>query len=173
MTIRSAFSARRADIMVAPGISAFQAASARAGAPFGHDFCAISLSNLLTPWEVIENRLKSAAEGDFVIAFYNPVSKRRRWQIEVARDILLQHRPPETPVIIASNLGRNSEKITHVALKDLVPDLVDMLTLVIVGSSETRRIESGSGKQFVYTPRGYRQKTDQNTEQKTQESAAQ
>ena len=148
--------ARRAEIMVTPGISAFQAASARAGAPFGHDFCLISLSNLLTPWEVIEQRLHGAAQGDFVVAFYNPVSKRRRWQLETARDILLKHRPPSTPVVIASNLGRDGETIRHITLQDLVPDMVDMLTLVIVGSSETRRVSSGSGQTYIYTPRGYR-----------------
>ncbi|MBZ0216738.1 MAG: precorrin-3B C(17)-methyltransferase, partial [Fimbriimonadaceae bacterium] len=150
--------ARRAEIVVSPGISAFQAASARAGAPFGHDFCTISLSNLLTPWEVIEQRVNAAAQGDFVIAFYNPVSKRRRWQLETARDILLKHRPPDTPVIIASNLGRKEEKLTIIALEDLVANMVDMLTLVIVGSSETHQIKTGSGQKYVYTPRGYRLK---------------
>lgn len=156
--------ARRSEIIVSPGISAFQGASARAGAPFGHDFCTISLSNLLTPWEVIEQRITAAAQGDFVIAFYNPVSKRRRWQLETARDILLKHRPPKTPVIIASNLGREAEKLTYITLEDLEADMVDMLTLVIVGSSETRQIETGSGQKHVYTPRGY--------SLKTQESAA-
>jgi len=148
--------ARRAEIMVAPGISAFQGASARAGAPFGHDFCLISLSNLLTPWEIIEQRLHGAAQGDFVVAFYNPVSKRRRWQLEAARDILLKHRAPHTPVVIASNLGRDGETIQYITLRELVPDMVDMLTLVIVGSSETRQIVTGSGRTYVYTPRGYR-----------------
>ena len=87
----------RVEIAVEPGVSALQAAAARAGAPLGHDFCAVSLSDLLTPWEVIEKRLKAAAQGDFVMALYNPVSKRRDWQLEKARDILLAHRPPETP----------------------------------------------------------------------------
>ncbi|MHA1524826.1 MAG: SAM-dependent methyltransferase, partial [Alphaproteobacteria bacterium] len=158
-------SARRAEIIVSPGISAFQAASARSGAPFGHDFCLISLSNLLTPWEVIENRIKAAAQGDFVVAFYNPVSKRRRWQLEAARDILLTLRPPETPVILASSLGREKENLEFITLQELTPDRVDMLTLVIIGSSETRKIESGSGRSYVYTPRGYRSKAQENAAQ--------
>ena len=91
--------ARRAAVTVAPGISALQAAAARAGAPLGHDFCAISLSDVLTPWAVIERRVRAAADGDFVVAFYNPVSMRCRTQLARAREILLARRPPETPVI--------------------------------------------------------------------------
>ena len=144
--------AHRAEIIVAPGISAFQAASARAGAPFGHDFCAISLSDLLTPWPVIEARIKAAAEGDFVIAFYNPVSSRRRHQLAEARTILLRHRPADTPVILARMLGRDGESITTLPLEDLDPETIDMMTLVVVGSSATRTTKSGNR---VYTPRGY------------------
>jgi cobalt-precorrin 5A hydrolase/precorrin-3B C17-methyltransferase len=144
---------KRVDITVAPGISALQAAAARAGAPLGHDFCAISLSDLLTPWAVIERRLQAAAEGDFVVALYNPVSQRRRQALPKARDILLGHRPAETPVIIARNLGRPGEAVRRVALAALDVDDVDMLTLLIVGSSQTRATDD-----WVYTPRGYRDK---------------
>jgi len=146
---------RRVAVASAPGISALQAAAARIGAPLGHDFCAISLSDLMTPWPAIERRVAAAAAGDFVIAFYNPVSRRRRTQLAAARDILLSHRPAETPVVLARNLGRPGERVEVVALKDLSADRVDMLTLVLVGSSETRRIHRGDGGVWVYTPRGY------------------
>lgn len=152
--------AQRIAIEVSPGISALQAAAARAGAPLGHDFCTISLSDLLTPWEDIQRRVKAAAEGDFVIAFYNPVSKRRRTQLAYARDRLLEHRPADTPVILATNLGRAEEKIKVVPLHDLKVDDVDMLTVVVVGSSNTTTVKSGDGKQWVYTPRGYSAKKD-------------
>jgi cobalt-precorrin 5A hydrolase/precorrin-3B C17-methyltransferase len=147
--------AKRIGIAVSPGISALQAAAARAGAPLGHDFCTISLSDLLTPWEAIQMRVKAAAEGDFVIAFYNPVSRRRRTQLAYARDVLLQHRPADTPVILATDLGRPAERVRIVPLAELNIDDVDMLTVVIVGSSETRTVKTGDGKTWVYTPRGY------------------
>jgi cobalt-precorrin 5A hydrolase/precorrin-3B C17-methyltransferase len=144
----------RIEISVCPGVSAMQAAAARAGAPLGHDFCAISLSDLLTPRAVIERRVTAAAEGDFVIAFYNPVSKRRRDALPWARDVLLRHRPADTPVILARNLGREGEAVRVIPLADLDVDQVDMLTLVLVGSAETRRVGP-----WVYTPRGYAAKT--------------
>ncbi|WP_279479229.1 precorrin-3B C(17)-methyltransferase [Aureimonas sp. SK2] len=147
--------ARRVAIAVSPGISALQAAAARAGAPLGHDFCTISLSDLLTPWEDIQRRVKAAAEGDFVIAFYNPVSKRRRTQLAHARDVLLAHRPPETPVVLATNLGREGESVRIVELRHLDVDEVDMLTVVVVGSTNTRAFVSGEGRAYAYTPRGY------------------
>lgn len=147
--------ANRIEIVVSPGISALQAAAARAGAPLGHDFCTISLSDLLTPWDAIKMRVKAAAEGDFVIAFYNPVSKRRRTQLAYAKDVLLQHRPKDTPVILATNLGRTDEKVRVVPLVELNIDDVDMLTVVVVGSSETQTVKTGDGKTWVYTPRGY------------------
>lgn len=148
----------RVAVSVAPGVSAMQAAAARAGAPLGHDFCAISLSDLLTPWAAIERRLRAAADGDFVVAFYNPVSGRRRHQLARAREILLAHRPPETPVFLARNLGRDGEACRIVTLEGLTVEMVDMLTLVIVGSSATRCVDSGGGVR-VYTPRGYADKT--------------
>jgi cobalt-precorrin 5A hydrolase / cobalt-factor III methyltransferase / precorrin-3B C17-methyltransferase len=150
--------AKRVKIINAPGISALQAAAARAGAPLGHDFCTISLSDLLTPWQTIEQRITAAAQGDFVIAFYNPVSRRRRTQLETARQILLQHRASDTPVILATNLGREHENIRAVTLASLDINDVDMLTVVIVGSTQSKAFLRGNGKVAVYTPRGYSKK---------------
>jgi cobalt-precorrin 5A hydrolase/precorrin-3B C17-methyltransferase len=150
--------ARRIGIAVSPGISALQAAAARAGAPLGHDFCTISLSDLLTPWDDIVRRVKAAGEGDFVIAFYNPVSRKRRTQLAFARDELLKHRPGDTPVILATNLGREGEMVRVVPLAGLNVDDVDMLTVVIVGSSNSSVVRTGDGREWVYTPRGYARK---------------
>ncbi|WP_394688549.1 precorrin-3B C(17)-methyltransferase [Hoeflea sp.] len=150
--------ARRIEIAVSPGISALQAAAARAGAPLGHDFCTISLSDLLTPWADIKRRVRAAGEGDFVIAFYNPVSKKRRTQLAWARDALLEHRPASTPVILATNLGREGELIRVVPLGSLKVDDVDMLTVVVVGSSNSSTVTTGDGRTWVYTPRGYARK---------------
>jgi cobalt-precorrin 5A hydrolase/precorrin-3B C17-methyltransferase len=141
-------------VTVVPGISALLAAASRAGAPLGHDFCAISLSDLLTPWTDIIRRLEAAATGDFVVALYNPVSQRRRSQLMDARAILLAHRPAETPVILARNLGRPGETLRIVTLGELGVDDADMLTLVMIGSSHSRVVTHG-GRAFVYTPRGY------------------
>lgn len=151
--------ARRVEVVSAPGISALQAAAARAGAPLGHDFCAISLSDLLTPREDIVRRLHAAAAGDFVIAFYNPVSRRRRTLLAEAQDILLDHRPPDTPVLLASNLGRPEETLRYRRLVDLEVDEVDMLTVVLVGSSNSRLANLGEGPR-MYTPRGYARRID-------------
>lgn len=147
--------ARRIEIVVAPGISALQAAAARTGALLGHDFCAISLSDLLTPWKVIEKRIEAAASGDFVVALYNPVSRRRRTQLEHARRVLLQHRPADTPVVVATNLGRAGENVRAVKLAELDCGDVDMLTVVLVGSSQSRTVTAGDGRIYAYTPRGY------------------
>ncbi len=144
---------RRVAISVIPGVSALQAAAARAGAPIGHDFCAISLSDLMTPWDVIEKRLRAAAEADFVVALYNPVSVRRPDRLDRARDCLLTARPPETPVVLARNLGRKGETVQHTTLFALDAEEVDMLTLVLVGATNTRAIDRTS---WIYTPRGYR-----------------
>lgn len=151
--------ARRVEVVCSPGVSALQGAAARAGAPLGHDFCAISLSDLLTPREDIVKRLKMAAEGDFVIAFYNPVSMRRRTLLAEARDILLQHRPGETPVMLASSLGRPEEHVRYRRLDELEVDEVDMLTVVLVGSSQSRLAQLGEGPR-MFTPRGYARKID-------------
>ncbi|MFP6749379.1 MAG: precorrin-3B C(17)-methyltransferase [Alphaproteobacteria bacterium] len=145
----------RISIDLAPGISAMQAAAMKAGAPLGHDFCAISLSDLLTPRADILKRVEAAAVGDFVISFYNPVSKRRRDLLALARDILLRHRPEDTPVILARDLGRLGETLSVLTLQELKVDDVDMLTLVMVGSSQTRARKRGNGAWSVYTPRGY------------------
>jgi len=111
---------------------------------------------LLTPWDAIERRLKAAAMGDFVVAFYNPVSLKRRTQLHAAKAILLEHRPDTTPVIVARNLGREDESVQIMPLADLDPEKVDMLTLVMVGSSDSQITTTNSGlKNWAYTPRGY------------------
>jgi cobalt-precorrin 5A hydrolase / precorrin-3B C17-methyltransferase len=145
----------RITIDVIPGISAFQAAAAKAGAMIGHDFCCISLSDLLTPWDQIERRVKAAAEGDFVVSFYNPRSLQRRDQLARAMEILRPWRPPATPIVIASELGRPKEDLRIVRFDEFNPEEVDMLTLVIVGSSQSKAFKRGDGKTYAYTPRGY------------------
>lgn len=144
---------------VHPGVSAMQLAAARAGAPLGHDFCAISLSDLLTPWPAIQKRLKAAAEADFVVALYNPRSRKRHQQIETARDILRAHRPDDTPVIVARNLAREGEHVEIVPLGELKLETIDMLTVVIVGNSQSRQLHA-AGRAWAYTPRGYERKRD-------------
>lgn len=151
--------AKRIEVQCTPGVSALQAAAARAGAPLGHDFCTISLSDLLTPREDIIRRLHAAAEGDFVIAFYNPVSKTRRTLLAEAREILLKHRPKDTPVMLASSLGRPEEEVRYRRLDELEVDEVDMLTVVLVGSSNSRLTNLGEGPR-MFTPRGYARKID-------------
>ena len=149
---------QRVQVQVTPGISALQAASSRIGAPLGNDFCTISLSDLLTTWKTIETRIKAAAEGDFVIAFYNPVSRRRNTQLAKAKEILLRSRSSRTPVILARNIGRNEERLRVISLGALKTSQVDMLTVVLVGSSQTRKVKLPNGDVKVYTPRGYVQK---------------
>ena len=151
--------ARRVSVVSAPGISALQAAAARSGAILGHDFCAISLSDLLTPWDQIEKRIHAAGAGDFVIAFYNPVSQRRRTQLATARDILMTYRGGDVPVILASNLGRPDEAILHRTLESFDIGEVDMLTTVMVGAGTSRQLDLGRGT-AVYTPRGYAKHLD-------------
>lgn len=143
------------DIHVAPGISAMQAAAAAIGAPLGHDFCAISLSDILKPWETIAQRIAAAAQADFVIAFYNPISTQRTWQLTEAQTILLQWRLPETPVVLARNMGRSAEHIEVVSLDQLSQSQADMRTVILIGSSKTRIIQRDNGKVWVYTPRSY------------------
>ncbi len=155
---------RRVAVSVLPGISALQAAAARIGAPLGHDFCAVSLSDLLTPWPAIERRLEAAAEGDFVVALYNPVSGRRTRQLARAVEILRAARPGHTPVVLGRNLGRSGEVVSVIELDQLAPDKVDMLTVVLVGSTATRRVARGDGGCWVYTPRGYAAKSGKSAE---------
>lgn len=145
------------EIEVIPGISAMQAGASRVGAMLGHDFCTISLSDLLTPWQTIDKRIHAAGAGDFVVSFYNPVSRKRDWQLNHARDVLLQYRPAETPVLLGRQLTRKDESIRIITLAELDAKDVDMFTLVSVGNSESRHIVNGS-REWVYTPRGYSKK---------------
>ncbi|WP_235207989.1 precorrin-3B C(17)-methyltransferase [Saccharicrinis fermentans] len=138
------------ELEVVPGISAMFAAAARLGAPLGHDFCSISMSDLLTPWEKIEKRIVAAAEADFVTAVYNPLSKGRFWQLMRLKELFLEQRSPDTPVGIARNVGREDEKIQLVKLVDLDVSMADMFTVLIIGNSQTF---SSAGK--MVTPRGY------------------
>ena len=144
------------DIRVAPGISAMQAAAAAIGAPLGHDFCAISLSDILKPWEVIEQRISAAAKADLVMAFYNPISKQRIWQLGRAIEILLETREAKTPVVLGRNLGRPGQSVRVSTLGEFRPEDADMRTLVIVGSSQTRIIPRKHGGVWAYTPRRYK-----------------
>jgi cobalt-precorrin 5A hydrolase/precorrin-3B C17-methyltransferase len=146
---------QRAAIVVSPGVSALQAAAARAGAPLGHDFCAISLSDLLTPWSEIERRVQAAAAADLVTVLFNPASARRRHGLTRALEILRAARSHDTPVVHARNLGRAGETLAIVPLAEFDPSPVDMLSLLIVGSSRTRTFATQDGRSFVYTPRGY------------------
>jgi len=141
------------ELVVCPGISALQAAAARAGAPLGHDFCAISLSDLMTPWETIRARIEAAAVADFVIALYNPGSARRQARLAEAANIMLRHRSPEVPVFLGRNLGRDGEERQIIPLSELADAGIDMLTIVLIGSSQTRRV--GNQPPQLYTPRGY------------------
>ncbi len=140
------------DISVLPGITAMLAASARAGAPLGHDFCAINLSDNLKPWSVIENRLRLAAQADFAMAFYNPRSKSRPEGFVRTLEVLKEACGDNRPVIFARNVSQSDEQIRVVPLQDTTPEMADMRTMVIVGSSQTRIIETGRAP-IVYTPR--------------------
>jgi precorrin-3B C17-methyltransferase len=145
---------RDIDVAVSPGISALQAAAARTGAPLGHDFCAISLSDNRKPWSLVEKRLAAAATADFVIALYNPASTARTGRIHDAFALLRGLKGASTPVIFARALGREEEHIFVETLASADPGRADMSTLIIVGSSETRIVPRRSGTPFVYTPRG-------------------
>jgi precorrin-3B C17-methyltransferase len=145
---------RDIDIAVSPGISAMQAAAARTGAPLGHDFCAISLSDNRKPWSVVEKRLAAAANADFVIALYNPASAARPGRIHDAFALLRGLKAASTPVVFSRAVGRADEHIFIDTLAGANPGLADMSTLIIVGSSETRIVPRGGGTPFVYTPRG-------------------
>jgi precorrin-2 C20-methyltransferase/precorrin-3B C17-methyltransferase len=142
-------------VRIVPGVSAMQAAAARTGAPLGHDFCVISLSDQLKPWAVIEQRLVAAASADLALALYNPASRTRREQLERAREVLLQHRAGETPVVLARAVGSDEESLTITTLAGFDLAAVDMRTLVLVGSSTTRVLRDAAGAERVYTPRTY------------------
>jgi precorrin-3B C17-methyltransferase len=143
------------DIRVAPGVTAMQAAAARLGAPLGHDFCAISLSDNLKPWAIVERRLRAAAEGDFVIALYNPASQARPARITQAFDLLWGAKASTTPVAFARAIGRADETLTLTTLGEADPNLADMATLVVIGSSETRFIARDGARPWMVTPRAY------------------
>jgi precorrin-3B C17-methyltransferase len=142
-------------IEIAPGVSAMQAAAARLGAPLGHDFCAISLSDNLKPWETVARRLTAAADGDFVIALYNPASKARPTRIFEAFDLLRRRKAAATPVAFARAVGRADERIAVSNLGAADPGLADMSTLVLIGSSETRFVARGEARPWLLTPRSY------------------
>ncbi|MBY4770782.1 precorrin-3B C(17)-methyltransferase [Burkholderia ambifaria] len=144
------------ELRIEPGVSASLATAAQAGAPLGHDFCAISLSDNLKPWDVIETRLRHAAQADFVMAFYNPISRARPWQLDRALDVVRAHRAADTVVVLGRDIGRPGATLATTTLGALRSDQVDMRTMVIVGSSTTRRFAIADGREWVYTPRWYR-----------------
>lgn len=145
---------RRLDIKVLPGVTAMLAVAARAGAPLGHDFCAISLSDNLKPWELIERRLRAVAEAGLVIALYNPISKARPWQLATAFKILREVLPVTTPVIFGRAIGRVDERFAIAPLGEADQQQADMATCVIIGSAETRIVERPRMDPLVYSPRG-------------------
>jgi precorrin-3B C17-methyltransferase len=146
---------RLLDVTVVPGISAMQAAAARLGAPLGHDFCAISLSDNLKPWIVVERRLRAAADGDFVMALFNPASRARPDNIHLAFRLLRDCKAAATPVAFARSIGRADERIVLATLGDADPAIADMRTLVLIGSSETRFVERPGCAPWLLTPRSY------------------
>lgn len=143
------------ELEILPGVSAALAAASKSGAPLGHDFCIISLSDNLKPWSIIERRISLAAEADFAMAFYNPISKPRPWQLPRAIEILRQHRGPDTPIVLGRDIGRPAETLRTIPLSALAPEQVDMRTVIIVGSSLTRSFDRPAGGKWVYTPRWY------------------
>lgn len=151
ITLELAADAPGVEIETIPGVTAALAASAAVGAPLGHDFATISLSDLLTPWDAIEIRLRAAATADFAVALYNPRSQRRAWQLDAARSILLEHRKPTTPVAVVTDVSRPAESVRLTTLGELDPAVVGMTSCVLVGSSTTRVVDGR-----VVTPRGYR-----------------
>jgi len=147
---------RSLDIRVEPGITAMLAAAARVGAPLGGDFCAMSLSDNLKPWEVVEARLRAALTADFVVALYNPISSARPWQLGAALGIVAETRSPDTPIILARAVGRPDERIRISALSEVEASTADMSTVVIIGATTTRLIGRAGGEApYVYTPRFY------------------
>ncbi len=146
---------QQVDLQILPGVSASLATAAQAGAPLGHDFCVMSLSDNLKPWSIIEKRLDLAAEADLVLAFYNPISKARPHQLGQALEVVRRHRAAETPVVLGRDIGRPGQTLRVVTLGELLPEMVDMRTMVLVGSSTTCTFPRADGTQWVYTPRWY------------------
>ncbi|CAI8921129.1 cobalt-precorrin 5A hydrolase / precorrin-3B C17-methyltransferase [Pseudomonas sp. IT-P12] len=143
------------ELEMLPGVSASLATAAQAGAPLGHDFCVMSLSDNLKPWAIIEKRLDLAAQADLALAFYNPISRSRPWQLGRALEIVAQHRLPQTPVVLGRDIGRPGQTLRVTTLGQLTPDQVDMRTMVLVGSSTTCTFPRPDGGVWVYTPRWY------------------
>ncbi|MCF5701672.1 precorrin-3B C(17)-methyltransferase [Pseudomonas syringae] len=148
----------RVDLEILPGVSASLATAAQAGAPLGHDFCVMSLSDNLKPWSIIEKRLDLAAEADLALAFYNPISRARPWQLGRALEIVAQHRVAATPVVLGRDIGRPGQTLRVTTLGQLTPDQVDMRTMVLIGSSSTCTFPKAEGGEWVYTPRWYGEK---------------
>ncbi|MGU9851724.1 precorrin-3B C(17)-methyltransferase [Pseudomonas koreensis] len=146
------------ELEILPGVSASLATAAQAGAPLGHDFCVMSLSDNLKPWSIIEKRLELAAGADLALAFYNPISRARPWQLGRALEIVAQHRTAATPVVLGRDIGRPGQTLRVTTLGQLTPDQVDMRTMVLVGSSTTCTFPKAEGGEWVYTPRWYGEK---------------
>jgi precorrin-3B C17-methyltransferase len=144
---------RTLDVEIVPGVTAMLAVAARVGAPLGHDFCALSLSDNLKPWPMIERRLDAAAQAGFVIALYNPMSQARQWQLAAAFERLRHYLPATTPVVFGRAVGRDEETIAVTTLQSADASSADMATLIIVGSSETRLVPRPGHAPLVYTPR--------------------
>ncbi|ATY13943.1 ATP-binding protein [Amycolatopsis sp. AA4] len=151
----SAGNGHGARVRIVPGVTAAQAAASRVGAPLGHDYCVLSLSDRLKPWEIIERRLDAAGAADLVLALYNPASRTRVTQLANAREVLLRHRDPATPVVVARDVGGPEEDVRVTTLGELDPATVDMRCLLIVGSSRTVAEEGPDGRSIVWTPRSY------------------
>ncbi|EPL04954.1 precorrin-3B C(17)-methyltransferase [Pseudomonas sp. CF161] len=144
------------ELEMLPGVSASLATAAQAGAPLGHDFCVLSLSDNLKPWAIIEKRLDLACEADLALAFYNPISRSRPWQLGRALEIVREHRTPQTPVVLGRDIGRPGQTLRVITLGELTPEQVDMRTMVLVGSSTTCTFPKAGGGEWVYTPRWYK-----------------
>ncbi|MEW7856076.1 precorrin-3B C(17)-methyltransferase [Pseudomonas chlororaphis] len=146
------------ELEILPGVSASLATAAQAGAPLGHDFCVLSLSDNLKPWAIIEKRLDLASQADLALAFYNPISRSRPWQLGRALEIVRQHRTADTPVVLGRDIGRPGQTLRVITLGELTAEQVDMRTMVLVGSSTTCVFPKAGGGEWVYTPRWYGQK---------------
>ncbi|MGB3125717.1 MAG: precorrin-3B C(17)-methyltransferase [Pseudomonas sp.] len=146
------------DLEILPGVSASLATAAQAGAPLGHDFCVMSLSDNLKPWSIIEKRLDLASQADLALAFYNPISRSRPWQLGRALEIVALHRTAETPVVLGRDIGRPGQTLRVTTLGQLTPEQVDMRTMVLIGSSTTCVFPRAGGGEWVYTPRWYGEK---------------
>ncbi len=146
------------DLEILPGVSASLATAAQAGAPLGHDFCVMSLSDNLKPWSIIEKRLDLASQADLALAFYNPISRSRPWQLGRALEIIALHRTPDTPVVLGRDIGRPGQTLRVTTLGQLTPGQVDMRTMVLIGSSTTCVFPRAGGGEWVYTPRWYGEK---------------